>query len=389
MMKRLLTDLRRSARVLLCVSLFMWTCVPASAQRVTDNLDRGLVAVNMGGSTFLSWRILADEYFGVTYNVYRGETKIAEGLTVSNYTDSGTGTNYTVKAVVNGVEKAQSASVSSLWPVSAKGNPVDMYLSGRIDLNLATVYDRNGNDVTANYSPNDAEFADLDGDGQLEMIIKRLNTVDAANVYPQSNTTEFVVIDAYDINWQKGTATLMWRIDCGPNMVSLNSTEINVIAYDWDMDGKAEVVLRGADNMIVYDNDGRSRLYTIGDMTVNTRNTFNPSDGAQYAWTHTGNEYLLYLNGQTGELYQQMDYPLKRLEYASTLSAEWGGRGYGHNSSKYFFGAPYFDGRKPSLFMARGIYGTHKMIAMDLNGHTWSERWRWNCRDTSSPWYGQ
>ena len=389
MMKRLLTDLRRSARVLLCASLFMWTCVPASAQRVTDNLDRGLLAVNMGGSTFLSWRILAQEYFGVTYNVYRDGVKIAEGLTVSNFTDSGAGNSYTVSAVVNGVEQPQSASVSSLWPVSAKGNSVDKYLSGRIDLTLATVYDRNGNDVTANYSPNDAEFADLDGDGQLEMIIKRLNTVDAANVYPQSNTTEFVVLDAYDINWQTGTATLMWRIDCGPNMVSLNSTEINIIAYDWDGDGRAEVVLRGADNMIVYDNTGKNQLYTIGDMTVNTRNTFDPANGAQYAWTHTGNEYLLYLNGQTGALYQQMEYPLKRLEYAYNLPDEWGGRGYGHNSSKYFFGAPYFDGRTPSLFMARGIYGTHKMIAMELNGHTWSEQWRWNCRDTSSPWYGQ
>ena len=390
MMKRLLTDLRRSARVLLCVSLFMWTCVPASAQRVTDNLDRGLVAVNMGGSTFLSWRILAQEYFGVTYNVYRDDTKIAEGLTVSNFTDSGAGNSYTVSAVVNGVEQSQSASVSSLWPVSAKGNSVDKYLSGRIDLTLATVYDRNGNDVTANYSPNDAEFADLDGDGQLEMIIKRLNTVDAANVYPQSNTTEFVVLDAYDINWQTGTATLMWRIDCGPNMVSLNSTEINIIAYDWDGDGNAEVVLRGADNMIVYDNTGKNRLYTIGDMTVNTRNTFSPSSGAQYAWTHTGNEYLLYLNGQTGALYQKTDYPLKRLEYYSTLSAEWGGKGYGHNSSKYFFGAPFLDGRNASLFMARGIYGTHKMIAMDLNvgSHTWSTRWTWMCNNTSSPWYG-
>ena len=389
-MTRLLTNLRSSMRTLLCASLLLWMSTPASAQRFTDILDRGLVAVNMGGSTFLSWRILADEYFGVTYNVYRDGVKLnTEPLTVSNYTDSGVGTNYTVKAVVNGMEQSQSASISSLWPSSAKGNDVDMYLSGRIDLTLATVYDRNGNDVTANYSPNDAEFADLDGDGQLEMIIKRLNTVDAANVYPQSNTTEFVVIDAYDINWQRGTATLMWRIDCGPNMVSLNSTEINVIAYDWDMDGKAEVVLRGADNMIVYGNDGRNQLYTIGDMTLNTRNTFIPSNGAQYAWTHTGNEYLLYLNGQTGALYQQTEYPLKRLEYASNLPDEWGGRGYGHNSSKYFFGAPYFDGRKPSLFMARGIYGTHKMIAMDLNGHTWSERWSWNCRDTSSPWYGQ
>ena len=388
---RLLTNLRSMIRMSLCAGLLLFVSTPINAQRFTDNLDRGLVAVNMDGSTFLSWRILAEEYFGVTYNVYRDGTKIAEGLTVSNYTDSEGGTNYTVKAVVNGVEQAQSASITSLWPSSVKGNTVDMYLSGRIDLTLTPVYDRNGNDVTANYSPNDAEFADLDGDGQLEMIIKRLNTVDAANVYPQSNTTEFVMLDAYNINWQTGTATLMWRIDCGPNMVSLNSTEINIIAFDWDEDGKAEVVLRGADNMIVYGNDGRTRLYTIGDMSVNTRDTFDPANGAQYAWTHSGNEYLLYLNGQTGALYQQTTYPLLRLEYATTLSAEWGGRGYGHNSSKYFFGAPYLDGHTPNLFLARGIYGTHKMIAMNLNKntHTWSERWRWNCNDTNSPWYGQ
>lgn len=396
-MTRLLTNLRSSMRTLLCACLLLWMSTPASAQRFTDNLDRGLVAVNMGGSTFLSWRILADEYFGVTYNVYRDGTKIAEGLTVSNYTDSGTGTNYTVKAVVNGMEQSQSASISSLWPSSAKGNGADMYLSGRIDLTLATVYDRNGNDVTANYSPNDAEFADLDGDGQLEMIIKRLNNFDAGSDDGNGGTKdiyaydskEFVVLDAYDIDWQTGTATLMWRIDCGPNMVSLNSTEINVIAYDWDMDGKAEVVLRGADNMIVYGSNGKTPLWTVGDMSVNTRNLINSHTNAQYAWTKDGAEYLIYMNGQTGAKYQVTDYPLKRLEYASTLSAEWGGRGYGHNSSKYFFGAPYFDGRTPSLFMARGIYGTHKMIAMDLNGHTWSERWSWNCRDTSSPWYGQ
>ena len=383
-MTRLLTNLRSSMRTLLCASLLLWMSTPANAQRFTDNLDRGLVAVNMGGSTFLSWRILADEYFGVTYNVYRDGVKLnTEPLTVSNYTDSGVGTNYTVKAVVN-EEEQNSSTVTIPWTQYVYNSNS----SGFIDLPLSNVYNRNGVDVTDHYEPNDAEFADLDGDGQLEMIIKRLNTVDAANVYPQSNTTEFVVIDAYDINWQRGTATLMWRIDCGPNMVSLNSTEINVIAYDWDMDGKAEVVLRGADNMIVYGNDGRNQLYTIGDMAVNTRNTFDPANGAQYAWTHTGNEYLLYLNGQTGALYQKMDYPLKRLESGENdLNAAWGD-GYGHRSSKYFMGAPVLDGRSASLFLARGIYTRHKMIALDLRGGQWTESWRWNCNNSNSPWYG-
>ncbi len=262
--------------------------------------------------------------------------------------------------------------------------------TGYIDIPLKKVYDRNGNDVTDHYEPNDAEVADLDGDGDMEIIVKRLNTNDAANVYPISNTTEFVILDAYDVDWHTGKDSLLWRIDCGPNMVSLNSTEINIIAYDWDEDGKAEVVLRGADNMIVYGGDGKTVLYTIGDMNVNTRNTFDPANGAQYAWTHTGAEYLIYMNGETGALYQKTDFPLLRLEFASSLSAEWGGKGYGHNSSKYFFGAPFLDGQHANLFMARGIYGTHKMIAMDLNRgtHQWSQRWRWNCTNSSSQWYG-
>ena len=372
-------------------------CLTISAQRFTDQLGRGLVVVPTGstsGSTtnFVSWRRLANEYYDVTYNLYKDGNLLASGLTKTSYDDNKKGypsTNYQVAAVMRGVEQAKCSAVTAWAQYVVK--TTERCPTGYLDITLAPVYDRNGNDVSDHYEPNDAEMADLDGDGELEIIIKRLNTVDAGYVYPSSNTTEFVVLDAYDVNWQTGAATLMWRIDCGPNMVSLNSTEIDIIAYDWDEDGKAEVVLRGADNMIVYGSNGKTQLYTIGDMSVNTRNTFDPANGAQYAWTHTGAEYLIYMNGLTGALYQKTDYPLLRLEYESTLSAEWGGRGYGHNSSKYFFGAPFLDGRNASLFMARGIYGTHKMIAMNLNkaSHQWTERWRWNCRNTSSPWYGQ
>ena len=385
-------------------------CQTAVAQRFTDNLDRGLVAVPTGSSgnstsNLVTWRRLADEYYGVTYNVYKNGTKVASNLTVTTYNDSKSApatTSYQVAAVVNGVEQAKCAAVTPwaqyVYKIDTRRCP-----TGYLDIDLASVYDRDGNDVTDHYSPNDAEMADLDGDGQLEIIIKRLNTVDAAGydsglddakgndryiIYPVESK-EFVVIDAYDVNWQTGAASLLWRIDCGPNMVSANSTEIDIIAYDWDEDGKAEAVLRGADNMIVYGSDGKTQLYTIGDMSVNTRKTWYTSNEkgsstGSLAYTSTGAEYLLYLNGLTGALYQKIDYPLTRGN-----ASDWGDTS-GHRSSKYFFGAPFLDGRNASLFLGRGIYTRHKMMAMDLNRstHEWSTRWSWNCSDSSSPWYG-
>ena len=382
-------------------------CVlPVKAQRKTDVLDRGLVAVPTGstsGSTtnFVSWRRTAEEYYNTTYNLYRDSIRIATGLTKSSYDDprGTTSSSYQVAAVVNGVEQTRSAAITP-WKQYVYKLGVRCP-TGYIDIPLAKVYDRStpAKDVTAHYEPNDAEMADLNGDGDLEIIIKRLNVIDAGSVDANgnskdlyaTNSKEFVVIDAYDVNWQTGAATLLWRIDCGPNMVSMNSTEINIIAYDWDGDGKAEVVLRGADDMIVYGSNGQTKLYTIGVAGANYRSSMTSHTDAQYAWTKDGPEYLIYMNGLTGTLYQQMEYPLKRLESGETnLNNAWGD-GYGHRSTKHFLGAPVLDGRNASLFLARGIYTRHKMIAMDLNKstHKWSTRWTWSNNTKGSKWYGQ
>ncbi|MBP5381101.1 MAG: hypothetical protein J6Y39_05165 [Bacteroidaceae bacterium] len=362
-----------------------------SAQRRTDPLGRGLVAVKVDAGVFLSWRILAEEYYDVKYNVYCNGTKLnATPLSVSNYTHAGGSDTdqYTIKAVVRGVEGAASAAVTA-WP-QYKYKLSTTCETGYLDIPLARIYDNSGTDITSTYTPNDVEVADLDGDGEMEIIIKRLSTKDAGDLFVSRTDGAYDRIDAYKLD-----GTLMWWIDVGPNMVSGGSHELNIIAYDWDGDGKAEVLLRGGDNMMVHGRHTSNIAWSsdkdypqrIGQNGVDTRGSV--SHTANMTYTNTGNEYLIYLDGYTGVVYDAVGkyytYPLPR-----GAASDWGDS-YGHRSSKYFFGAPYLDGKTPSIFLARGIYTKHEMVTFDVDpsSHTLTERWRWsNNGGWSDPWYG-
>ena len=351
------------------------------AQRFMDTIDRGLIAIKQSSGVYLSWRILGTEYYGVDYNVYRDGTKInATPLSVSNFTDTGgtTSSTYTVVPVVYGKEdKAQTSAVASVWSHSYLTIPKAHRTS-----NDGTT------DITNNYEPNDATIADVDGDGQMEILVKEICTSDKVT----TADIDFDRIEVYKLD-----GTLLWWIDCGPNLWDFQHNETNIAAYDWDMDGKAECIMRVADGTKIHAADGT--VYTIGDPSKNERSAIGAASTNGESFIHTGAEYLVYLNGATGKPYEigsgstpyYIDYPLKRLEAGETdLSKAWGD-GYGHRSTKHFFGAPYLDGKKPSIFMARGIYTRHKMIALDVDPatHKLTQRWRWNCNTPGSPWYGQ
>ena len=51
---------------LFLVALLGLMTIVAQAQRVTDKLDRGLVAMKAGGGVYLSWRMFGEEYYDVT-----------------------------------------------------------------------------------------------------------------------------------------------------------------------------------------------------------------------------------------------------------------------------------------------------------------------------------
>ena len=352
-------------KFLLLAVLACSVALSAHAQRTMDKLDRGLVAVKTSSGVFCSWRIMGEEYYDVTYNIYRDGTKLnSEPLTVSNFTDGSgsTSSTYQVEAVVRGVVQEKCKAVTP-WS--------QQYLEITPD----------HGSLTSKYVPNDVCCADVDGDGELEILMKFDNSSWAGTSYQKAGYNgEYFIMEVYKLNGKK-----LWWIDWGPNMADFQNNEQNIVAYDWDGDGKAEAVLRASDGTKIHTASGQ--VITIGDASKN----YLASTSSDQWFVHEGAEYLLYLNGETGEVYDQMEYPLKRLESGETsLEAAWGD-GYGHRSTKHFFGAPYLDGRKPSIFLARGIYTRHKMIALDVNPgtHKLTERWRWNCNSAGSPWYGQ
>ena len=358
-------------KFLLFTALLLTSVLTAFAQRTTDKLDRGLVAVPVGSGSFVSWRIFGEEYYDTEYNLYRDGEKVNDTpLKVSNYSDSKgkEGCTYQVAAVVRGVEQEKCAPVARLG---------QQY----IEFGVKDLYSRRGTNITGDYQINDIALADVDGDGVSEFIMKR-NYVDKLTI---ANDSAYNCIEVYNLQGER-----LWWIDLGPNMVSGPDEQYDAVGYDWDGDGRAEILMRGADNMIIHHNDGTTT--NIGNMSVNTRNTVNQSDG-NLAYTNYGSEYLLYLEGATGKPYAigsgstplWMDYPLPRGN-----ASDWGDS-YGHRSTKHYFGAPFLDGRHPYIFLGRGCYTRHMMKAysVDPATHQLTLYWSWeNNNGWSDPWYG-
>ncbi len=357
----------------MAVSLMAGT---ARAQRHTDRLDRGLVAVpaNVNGASgsgnFVSWKIFGEEYYDVTYNLYCNGAKVASNLKVGCYSHAaGTASSrYQVAAVVGGVEQELCAAVTR-WN------------NGYKDIPVAAVVDRTGTDVTSQYILNDISLGDVTGNGIPEFIVKRNYTGDILNA---SNRTLFHHYECYTLGGER-----LWWIDLGPNLMAGPDEQWDLVAYDWDEDGRAECIMRGADNMIIHTATGK--VINIGNM-----NYYAP----RYEYTRDGAEYLLYLNGATGEPYgwdgtstafTPMAYPLPRFESGeSDYEAVWGKNDTGHRATKHYFGAPFLDGRHASIFLGRGCYTRHKMCALDVDPatHVLTQRWRWNEYSGGSPWFG-
>ena len=205
------------------------TTVPSgSGHYQMENLDRGVVAVKVTGGVYVGWRMFGYEYdttaSNVSYNLYRDGTKVANVTDSTNYLDaSGTSSSkYTVSAVIKGVEGAQSGPMT-VWAQQYLSIPVSPPPNGPLG---------------GKYSPNDASPGDLDGDGQMDIVLKwdPSNSQDSSF----SNKSDDCIIDGVKID-----GTKLWRIDLGVNIrAGAHDTQLSV--YDFDGDGKAEFACKTA-----------------------------------------------------------------------------------------------------------------------------------------------
>ncbi len=320
-----------------------------------ENLGRGVIAMRTGtSSVYVGWRLLGNDPSGISFNVYRGSTKV-NGSPITNSTnlvDTGATLSqanlYTVRPVIGGVEQGASAGYTL-----AANAPTQQYLR------VALMQPAGGTTPVGEsytYTPNDCSVGDLDGDGEYEIIVKWDPTNAKDN--SQDGYTGNVYLDAYKLN-----GTRLWRIDLGRN-IRAGAHYTQVMVYDLDGDGKAEVACKTADGTI----SGTGQV--IGSSSADYRNSAGR--------VLSGPEYFTIFNGQTGATLATTNYVVPR----GTVG-NWGDT-YGNRVDRFLACIAYLDGVRPSIVMARGYYTRAVLAAWDWRNGQLTQRWTFDTGDSTT-----
>jgi rhamnogalacturonan endolyase len=322
----------------------------AVAARQMENLDRGVVAVRLGSEgVFVSWRLLGTDPAGTAFNVYRvtdgGEALLVNAQPIAGATnlvdaegDADQPLEYFVRAVCDGEEQEASRAVAA-WEQNYLEVPIQP-----ID----------------EYRPGDASVADLDGDGELEIVLHQ-----ASNGQDNSfaGITGTPVFDAYKLD-----GTHLWRIDLGRN-IREGEHYTQFMVYDLNGDGSAELACKTADGTV----DGAGNV--IGDPDKDWR--IVDEGNRRHGRILDGPEYFTIFDGRTGAALKTVDYIPSRDPIDG-----WGGVGgnamndnFGNRCDRFLACVAYLDGQRPSVVMCRGVYGRIVMAAWDWRDGELSSRW--------------
>jgi rhamnogalacturonan endolyase len=320
----------------------------ALAQRKMENLGRGTVAIPQGdGKVYVGWRMLGTDPDGIAFHLDRATEG---GPTVrltrepirdsTNFVDldapSDRSYTYLIKPVLDGRELEAGAG----FTIKANA-PVRQYLEIPLQTPLG-------------YIPNDASVADLDGDGEYEIVI---HVTGRGRDNSQNGVTDPPILHAYKLDGKR-----LWSINLGKN-IREGAHYTQFMVFDLDGDGRAEMACKTADGTV----DGQGKV--IGDPKASF---VNPAGKIL-----EGPEFFTIFDGKTGAALATMDYIPSRGDLGG-----WGGIGgnggndrSGNRVDRFLACVAYLDGKLPSVVMCRGYYGRSVLAAWDWRGGKLTSRW--------------
>lgn len=205
---------------------------PATAQEAPYwETNRAAVAVPIEGGVYLGWRMFRSETQGASDTGLTGPsyTILRDGEEVATVTDS-----------TNWLDPDGTPDASyEIRPEGGEAQAARMLDEGYLEIPL----DRPeagttpaGEDYV--FHANDGSVGDLDGDGELEVVLKwdPSNSKDVS----QKGYTGPVLLDAYELD-----GTRLWRIDLGPN-IRAGAHYTQFLVADFDGNGAAEVMVKTA-----------------------------------------------------------------------------------------------------------------------------------------------
>lgn len=342
-------------------------------------------------SALISWRLLKTDPSNVAFDIYKSEDG---GVEVKlNETPITNATSWSDKDI--DVDKSNTYRVTlanqteSLCEYTFTSDMAKKYYR-EIRLNV------NVPDASLAYTPDDIQVGDLDGDGELEIVVKR-EPYDGANQGEWRNGT--TLLEAYKLD-----GTFLWQIDMGINIRS-GSHYTSYILYDFDGDGRCEIAFRSSEGTKFA--DGKTILGVNG--FVNDYRCREQGGKGWYSGAALpticglvleGPEYISICRGLDGREITRVDNIPRGGEGSKKSRAkywsDYWGDDYGNRMDRFFIGVAYLDGipddvtgiRKsnPSLIISRGIYKNWQVWALDLKGNKLETRWKFDTVEHSPKW---
>ena len=212
-----------------------------SPLRQSEILSRGVFAqVQEGGKVWVSWRLLPGEE-RTAFNLYRFDGQATTKLNDAPLTGA---TNFVDDKADLTRENRYFVRVATAHTESSAGKPFVLKANS-----VARPYFSIPLQTPVGYAPNDASVGDLDGDGEMDLV---LHQVGRSKDNSQSGETDPPILQGIKMD-----GTLLWSINLGRN-IREGAHYTQFMVFDLDGDGRAEIACKTADG--TRDGQGKAKL---------------------------------------------------------------------------------------------------------------------------------